>query len=68
MSASLYAASKAQTVFIGLSGPKLQHYFLKAVNALRVLVEQELGLNPVASALYDFTNRHHNRINALNCH
>jgi hypothetical protein len=26
---------------------------------LSVLVEQELGLNPFASALYVFTNRHH---------
>jgi hypothetical protein len=31
--------------------------FRKAINALSVLVEQELGLNPFASALYVFTDR-----------
>jgi transposase len=31
--------------------------FRKAINALSVLVEQELGLSPFASALYVFSNR-----------
>lgn len=34
--------------------------FRKAINALSVLVEQELGLSPFASALYVFTNRSRN--------
>jgi len=42
--------------------------FRKAINALSVLVEQELGLNPFASALYVFTNRQHNRVKALYWH
>ena len=33
--------------------------FRKAINALSVLVEQELGLSPFANALYVFINRHH---------
>ena len=39
--------------------------FRKSINALSVLVEQELGLSPFASALYVFTNRHRNRVKAL---
>lgn len=42
--------------------------FRKAINALSVLVEQELGLSPFASALYVFTNRHRNKIKALYWH
>jgi len=42
--------------------------FRKAINALSVLVEQELGLSPFASALYVFTNRHHNKVKALYWH
>jgi transposase len=42
--------------------------FRKAINALSVLVEQELGLSPSASALYVFTNRGRNRIKALYWH
>jgi transposase len=42
--------------------------FRKAINALSVLVEQELGLNPFASALYVFINRQRNRIKALYWH
>ena len=42
--------------------------FRKAINGLSVLVEQELGLNPFASALYVFTNRHHNKVKALYWH
>ncbi len=42
--------------------------FRKAINALSVLVEQELGLSPFASALYVFTNRGRNRIKALYWH
>jgi len=42
--------------------------FRKAINGLSVLVEQELGLSPFASALYVFTNRHRNKIKALYWH
>ena len=42
--------------------------FRKAIDGLSVLVEQELGLNPFASALYVFTNRHRNKIKALYWH
>mgnify|MGYP001160686380 CR=1 FL=1 len=42
--------------------------FRKAINALSVLVEQELGLSPFASALYVFTNRQRNRVKALYWH
>lgn len=42
--------------------------FRKSINALSVLVEQELGLSPFASALYVFTNRHRNRVKALYWH
>src|SRR5665647_3086791 len=42
--------------------------FRKAIDGLSVLVEQELGLNPFASALYVFTNRGRNRIKALYWH
>jgi transposase len=42
--------------------------FRKAIDGLSVLVEQELGLSPFASALYVFTNRHRNRIKALYWH
>ena len=34
--------------------------FRKAIDGLSVLVEQELGLSPFASALYVFTNRGRN--------
>ncbi len=42
--------------------------FRKAINGLSVLVEQELGLSPFASALYVFTNRPRNKIKALYWH
>lgn len=42
--------------------------FRKAIDGLSVLVEQELGLSPFASALYVFTNRQHNRVKALYWH
>lgn len=42
--------------------------FRKAIDGLSVLVEQELGLSPFASALYVFTNRHRNKIKALYWH
>jgi transposase len=42
--------------------------FWKAIDGLSVLVEQELGLSPFASALYVFTNRHRNKIKALYWH
>ena len=42
--------------------------FRKAIDGLSVLVEQELGLNPFASALYVFTNRARNKIKALYWH
>ena len=38
--------------------------FRKAIDGLSVLVEQELGLNPFASALYVFTNRGRSAINS----
>ena len=42
--------------------------FRKAIDGLSVLVEQELGLSPFASALYVFTNRARNKIKALYWH
>jgi transposase len=42
--------------------------FRKAIDGLSVLVEQELGLSPFASALYVFTNRQRNKIKALYWH
>ena len=42
--------------------------FRKAIDGLSVLVEQELGLSPFASAMYVFTNRGRNRIKALYWH
>ena len=42
--------------------------FRKAINGLSVLVEQELGLSPFASALYVFTDRRHNKVKALYWH
>jgi transposase len=42
--------------------------FRKAINGLSALVEQELGLDPFASALFVFTNRHRNRVKALYWH
>ena len=42
--------------------------FRKAIDGLSVLVEQELGLSPFASALYVFTNRPRNKIKALYWH
>jgi transposase len=42
--------------------------FRKAIDGLSVLVEQELGLNPFASALYVNTRRQHNKIKALYWH
>jgi transposase len=42
--------------------------FRKAIDGLSVLVEQELGLSPFASALYVFTNRQRNRVKALYWH
>ena len=42
--------------------------FRKSINALSVLVEQELGLSPFARALYVFTNRHRNKVKALYWH
>jgi transposase len=42
--------------------------FRKAIDGLSVLVEQDLGLSPFASALYVFTNRHRNKIKALYWH
>ena len=38
--------------------------FRKAIDGLSALVELELGLSPFASALYVFTNRHHNKVKA----
>lgn len=42
--------------------------FRKAINGLAALVEQELGLNPFASALYVFTNRQRNKLKVLYWH
>ena len=42
--------------------------FRLAINGLSVLVEQELGLNPFASALYVFTNRRRNKLKVLYWH
>ena len=42
--------------------------FRKSISGLSVLVEQELELNPFASALYVFINRHRNRIKVLYWH
>ena len=37
--------------------------FRKSINGLAVLVEQALGLDPFAPALYVFANRRRNRVN-----
>lgn len=42
--------------------------FRKAINGLSVLVEQELGFNPFASALYVFINHSRNKIKVLYWH
>ena len=42
--------------------------FRKAISGLSVLVEQELGFNPFASALYVFINRQRNKIKVLYWH
>lgn len=42
--------------------------FRKAINGLSALVEQELGLNPFASALYVFTNQQRNKLKVLYWH
>lgn len=42
--------------------------FRKSIDGLSVLVEQELSLNPFASALYVFTNRQRNKIKVLYWH
>lgn len=42
--------------------------FRKSISGLGVLVEQELELNPFASALYVFINRHHDKIKVLYWH
>ena len=42
--------------------------FRKAIDGLSVLLEQELGLDPLGSALYVFINRHRNKIKALYGH
>lgn len=39
--------------------------FRLAINGLSLLVEQHLAMNPFASALYVFSNRHKNRIKIL---
>jgi transposase len=39
--------------------------FRKAIAGLSVLVEQSLGLDPFAPALYVFTNRRHTKIKIL---
>lgn len=39
--------------------------FRKAANGLAAIVEQELGHNPFAGALYAFTNRQRNKIKCL---
>jgi transposase len=39
--------------------------FRKSISGLAVLVEQGLGLNPFAQALYVFTNRRRDRIKLL---
>ncbi len=42
--------------------------FRKSIDGLSVLVEQELKLNPLGSALYVFTNRQRNKMKALYWH
>jgi len=42
--------------------------FRKSIDGLSVLVEQALELNPFASALYVFINRHHDKIKVLYWH
>ena len=42
--------------------------FRKAINGLSAMVEHELGLSPLDSALYVFTNRQRNQIKALYWH
>ncbi len=42
--------------------------FRKSIGGLSVGVEQELALNPFASALYVFINRHCNKIKVLYWH
>ncbi len=42
--------------------------FMKSIDGLSVLVEQELQLNLFGSALYVFVNRHHSKIKALYWH
>ena len=42
--------------------------FRKSINGLSVLVEQELGPNPFAAALYVFTNRQRNKLKVLYWH
>lgn len=39
--------------------------FRKCINGLAVLVEQALGLDPFAAALYVFANRRRNRVKIL---
>jgi len=38
--------------------------FRKQTNGLALLIERELGHNPVTGALYAFTNRQRNKISA----
>ena len=42
--------------------------FRKSIDGLSALVEQELKLDPFASALYVFVNRHRNKIKVLYWH
>lgn len=42
--------------------------FRKAISGLTVMVEQSLGLNPFASALYVFINRQRDKIKILYWH